>query len=124
MYPNSAGDVMIYWLTGTAIAVMVIIIAGVLLVSYFQEQRRSLAIEDARWEQQEVEITGGKIAIEIVKVARWGKRDDQMRIVRGPERIMIIDPNDENSPSLQQANEAAALRMLAYNSVLRPIRRN
>jgi hypothetical protein len=115
---------MIYWLTGTAIAVMVIIIAGVLLVSYFQEQRRSLAIEDARWEQQDVEITGGKIAIEIVKVARWGKRPDQSRIVKGPERIMIIDPNDENSPSLQQANEAAALRMLSYNSVLRPIRKN
>jgi len=88
-----------------------------------EDKRILRAVDNARWEQQDTLLSGNKVAVEIVKVARWGDGHDQQRILDGPERIMIVDRDTVDGPTYDDACEAAAIRMIAANSMLRPVRR-
>lgn len=112
----------IFWLTG-AILFIVALGIGWSYVSYrVASSRRRKAIEGMHWEISESPVAGGKVRVDIVKVIDWGGDQDK-QVVDGPEHIMLVDPNDPASPSLQDAYNAATLRMATYNSLSRYPRR-
>lgn len=105
----------------TTLGIMSVIGGGYLFIvsDQLRLKREVRAIENAHWEQYTEPAGLGKTNVFIHRVARM---KDWSQVVGKPEHIALVDENDDMSPTMHEANEAAALRMMTNNSFLRPKR--
>jgi hypothetical protein len=75
------------------------------------------AYADARWEPVTTPKGDGTVTVEVSKIARWGKHDNQIAIMTGPEFVSTVDPLDVASQSMEAALEMAQIRCSTYNSL-------
>lgn len=98
-----------------------VIAAGWLFVSreHYRQRREARAIENARWEINEVPLAGTKVQVEIRRVARWGRHRQFEKVIGQPMNIMLVDESDSQGPTMDQAREAAMIKVMTNNSFMR-----